>query len=173
MMIVYAVVARESVGRLFAGGVFPGLLLSSMFIAYIGIRSYLQPRIAPALPLEERATLREKFVSIRAVILPIILIGGVLGSIFVGVATPTEAASIGAVGSVICAAVHRRLSWTLLKEAAFRTARLTAMVMWIAVGALTFGVVYTGLDAGGATIRPLGHPHIDAALLLRSRGFSG
>ena len=147
MMIVYAMVARESVGRLFAGGIFPGLLLSALFITYIAIRSYLQPHIAPALPPEERVTWKEKFIFLRAVILPIILIVSVLGSIFAGVATPTEAASIGAVGSVICAAVYRRLNWTLLKEAAFQTGKLTAMVMWIAAGALTFGVVYTGLGA--------------------------
>ena len=147
MMIVYAMIARESVGRLFAGGVFPGLLLSLMFITYIATRGILQPHLAPSLPPEERATWNKKLISLRAVILPIILVIMVLGSIFAGIATPTEAASVGALGSLICAAVYRRLNWTVLKEASFRTARLTGMVMWIAVGALTFGAVYQGLGA--------------------------
>lgn len=101
MMIVYGFVAQESVGRLFAGGILPGLLLASMFIAYILIISRLRPHMAPPLPPEERVNFKQKAVALRAVILPIFLVTGVLGAIFTGFATPTEAAAIGAFGSLI------------------------------------------------------------------------
>ncbi|MBA7476917.1 C4-dicarboxylate TRAP transporter large permease protein DctM [subsurface metagenome] len=147
MMIVYAMIARESVGGLFAGGIFPGLLLSTLFCIYIGIRSILQPHLAPSVPREERYSWKEKISSLKAVVLPICLIIAVLGSIFAGMATPSEAAGIGAAGSLVCAAVGRRLNMSVFKAAIFRTARLTAMVMFIGVGALTFSAVYCGLGA--------------------------
>ena len=88
-MVIYAMIAQESVGQLFMGGVFPGIVLGFLFIAYILIRSAIQKDIAPALPLAERADWGAKFVSMRAVILPLALIIAVLGSIFAGIATPT------------------------------------------------------------------------------------
>jgi len=147
MMIIYALFAEESVGRLFAGGVFPGLVLSSLFILYIGIRSYLQPDLCPALPPEHRATWKEKFTSLRAVILPILLVVAVLGSIFGGVATPTEAAAVGAVGAFICSLILRRFTWKRLWEASIRTMRLTSMILWIVVGATIFVHIYTAVGA--------------------------
>ncbi len=147
MMIVYAMITRQSVGGLFAGGIMPGLLLSALFCIYIGIRSVVQPHLAPSLPRDERYGWTEKFSSLRAVVLPGVLIIAVLGSIFAGLATPSEAAGIGAVGSLICAAVNRKLKWPVIKEATFRTGRLAAMVMFICVGALTFSAVYCGLGA--------------------------
>lgn len=147
MMVVYAMIARESVGGLFAGGILPGLLLAALYCAYISIRSILQPRLAPAIPREERCSWKEKFISLRAVALPAFLIIAVLGSIFAGVATPSEAASIGAAGSIICAAANKRFKWSVLKQATFRTGRLTAMVIFIGVGALTFSAVYSAVGA--------------------------
>ena len=143
IMIIYGYVAGESVGRLFAGGILPGLLLAFLFIVYILVRCYLNPRLGPELPLEERANFKEKLVSLRGVVLPIFLILMVLGSIFTGFATPTEGAAVGAFGSILCAALYRHLSWQNLKEACYRTLRLTAMVMWIVIGASAFAVIYT------------------------------
>jgi len=146
-MILYATLTGESIGGLFAGGVFPGILLSILFILYIAIRCFLQPHLGPALPKEERASWKEKFVSLRAVILPIIIIIMVLGSIYSGVCTATEAAALGCLGAFISAAVYRKLNWTLVKEACYRTANLTAMIIWILIGAYCFTSVYTGTGA--------------------------
>ncbi len=146
-MILYATLTGESIGGLFAGGVFPGLLLSLLFIFYIGIRCFFQPHLGPALPKEERASWKEKFISLKAVALPILIIFMVLGSIYSGVCTATEAAALGSLGALISAAVYRKLNWTLVKEACYRTANLTAMIIWILIGAYCFTSVYTGTGA--------------------------
>ncbi len=147
LMIIWGAMADVSVGQLFMGGVFPGLLLSALFIIYIGVRAYLQPELGPSIPREERADWREKLGSLRAVVLPVILIITVLGVIFTGLATPTEASAVGALGSLLCAAIYRRLKWPMFKEACYGTLRLTAMVMWIILGAKCFIAVYTALGA--------------------------
>ena len=146
-MILYATLTGESIGGLFAGGVFPGLLLALIFILYIGIRCFFQPQMGPALPREERATWQEKFISLKAVALPFVIIVMVLGSIYAGVCTATEAAALGCLGAVISAGVYRKLTWTLLKESSHRTASLTAMIIWILIGAYCFTSVYTGTGA--------------------------
>ena len=92
-MVLYALISEVSVGRLFASGIGPGILLFVLVTIYIGVRSWLQPSIAPALPPEERGNWREKLVALRAVLLPIMIVVMVLGSIFGGLATPTEAAA--------------------------------------------------------------------------------
>ena len=147
MMVLYALFAEESVGRLFAGGVFPGLLLSTLFIIYIGIRSFLQPELCPALPEDQRATWKEKFTSLKAVILPMLLVVAVLGSIFGGVATPTEAAAVGVIGAFLCSIILRRFTWKGLGVATVRTMRLTSMILWIVVGATIFVHIYTAVGA--------------------------
>ena len=146
-MVVYAFLTGESVGRMFMGGVVPGLVLTALFVAYIGIRCLLQPHMGPALPKEERGTFAQKITSLRAVILPVILVFLVLGSIFTGAATPTEAAALGAAGSLVCAAVYRRLTWKMLKEANYQTLRLVGMVMLIVSAATIFANVYNALGA--------------------------
>jgi tripartite ATP-independent transporter DctM subunit len=146
-MILYATLTGESIGGLFAGGVMPGLVLAALFILYIGIRCYFQPALGPALPVEERVSWREKIISLKAVSLPVMIIIMVLGSIYAGVCTATEAAALGCLGSIISAAVYRRLNWTLIKETCYRTAALTAMIIWILIGAYCFTSVYTGTGA--------------------------
>jgi len=146
-MILYATLTGESVGGLFAGGILPGILLASLFILYIGLRCFLQPSLGPALPKEERATWQEKIASLRAVILPVIIIIMVLGSIYAGVCTPTEAAALGVLGAALSSAVYRKLNWVLIREACHRTASLTTMIIWILIGAYCFTSVYTGTGA--------------------------
>lgn len=145
--IMYSLIAEQSVGKMFAGGILPGLVLATLFIIYITVRSAIQPNICPALPKEERASWREKFTSLRILVLPLALIMVVLGSIFFGIATASEASAVGAAGSIVCAALLGRLKWRVIIEAADRTLRLTGMVMWIVYGALCFSTVYSGLGA--------------------------
>ena len=146
-MIIYALLSEQSVGKLFIGGVMPGILLGGMFIAYILIRSAFQKGLAPALPKEERANFREKIVSTRAVILPLLIILAVLGSIFAGIATPTEAAAVGALGATLSAAVYRRLNRETIKYACYSTLKVSAMALWIFLGSKIFTTIYFAIGA--------------------------
>ena len=138
MAIVYAVVAQQSLGELLVGSIFPGLLLSGLYVSYVLIRCYLNPSLGPALPLEERVNFREKLRLLRNTIAPILLILLVLGIIFLGIATPVEAAGVGTFGALFVSALNRRLNWIALEEAAIATLKATAMVMWIFFGATMF-----------------------------------
>ncbi len=142
-LLVYAMHTGASVGKLWIGGIIPGLLLALLFILYIGIRCHFQPHLGPQLPPDERANWREKFNSLRSGILPLLIIVLVLGSIFMGVATPTEAAAVGAAASILCAAIYRRLTWQNFKEVNYRTLRLSCMIFWIIAAVASFRVVYT------------------------------
>ena len=144
-MVVYGAVTGTSVGKLFAGGIVAGLLLAGLFSAYILIRAYLNPELCPALPLESRATWKEKFVSLKNVFLPSILILFVLGSILSGAATPTEGAAVGAFGAILYSIVTGRLKWDLLKQASYDTVRVTTMVGWVIIGASFFSGVFSGI----------------------------
>jgi len=145
--IVYAVTAGVSIGKMFIGGILPGLLLSSLFIAYIAIRCWLQPELGPAPSKEERAqfSLADKLLALKNIILPVLLIIGVLGSIYAGIATPTEAAGIGSLGAIICAAIHRTLNWKNLYDSVLETGKITAMILWITIGARCFISVFSAV----------------------------
>ena len=138
LAIIFAVVAQQSVGELFIGAVIPGLILSGLYILYVTTRSYLNPRMGPALPVEERVNFREKLILLRGVVAPLLLIALVLGVIFSGIATPVEAAGIGTFGALFVAAMHRRLNWPAVEEAAITTLKASAMVLWIIFGASIF-----------------------------------
>jgi tripartite ATP-independent transporter DctM subunit len=148
LMIVYALVAQESVGQLYMACVVPGLLLSSMYILYALGVCWLNPDMGPPLPPEERISLREKLALLPRVIIPLILIMLVLGTMFLGIASPTEAAGVGAFGALLVAAWHRRLTLKLVLEAAEQTLRATAMVLWTIFGASAFVGFY--IANGGA-----------------------
>jgi tripartite ATP-independent transporter DctM subunit len=138
MAIVYAVVAQQSLGELLIGSVFPGLLLSGIYIGYVTIRCYINPSLGPALPVAQRVNFREKLRLLRNTITPVLVILLVLGVIFFGIATPVEAAGIGTFGALVVCALHRRLNWIALYEASLATLKATAMVMWIFFGATMF-----------------------------------
>lgn len=146
--VVYGALTGASVGKLFMGGVVPGLLIAAVMITYITIKCALNPAYGPPLPPEERATWREKFLSLKNVILPVTLIAVVLGTIYTGICTPTESSAIGALGAFACAALKRQLSWKNLLRALTRTLNVTCMVMWIIIGAKCFSSIYI---AGGAS----------------------
>ena len=147
LMIVYGVFAGESIGALFAGGVFPGLLLATLFIVYIAIRSHFNPALGPAVPHNERASWREKLLSLRGVILPIFIVILVLGVIFAGVATPTEAAAFGALGALFSAAISKRLTWTVFRSSLLQALNLSCMIIWIIIGGSCLTAIYTTLGA--------------------------
>ncbi|ROT98240.1 TRAP transporter large permease subunit [Marinobacter sp. R17] len=147
LMILYSLITGVSVGKMFAAGILPGVLLMVLTTAYIIIRCYLQPHLAPALPPEERASWGEKFRALRAVILPIAIVVMVLGSIIGGITTPTEAAAVGVLGALISAVVYRKFTWSLMHEAAIRTFKLTGMIMWILFAAHAFSAAYQSMGA--------------------------
>ena len=147
LMILYALITGVSVGKMFAAGIMPGILLMVLTAIYILVRCHLQPELAPALPKEERGTWPEKLRALRAVLLPIGVVIMVLGSIIGGITTPTEAAAMGVLGALISAAVYRQFKWSILQEAAIRTFKLTGMIMWILFAAHAFSAAYQSMGA--------------------------
>lgn len=150
MLVFYGPMAALSVGKLFMGAFPAGFILSALYVGYIAIHCWLNPGMAPPISLEERAVPLMKKIGIllSSMLPPVFLILAVLGSIFFGIAAPTEAAAVGALASAILAAVYRRLNLTTLKEAAMHTVRITAMVFLIAVGATMFTGVFLRLGGG-------------------------
>ncbi len=138
LAIIFAVIAQMSVGELFIGAVIPGLLLSGLYVLYVTIRATLNPAMGPSLAVEERVDLAGKIRLLRGIFAPLCLVVLVLGVIFTGIATPVEAAGIGTFGALVVAALHRRLSWTTMQQAALTTLKASAMVLWIIFGASVF-----------------------------------
>lgn len=138
LAILYAVVAQQSVGELYLGAIVPGLMFSGMYIAYVVIRAKLNPELGPPVPVEERISTREKFLLLKDLVAPLILVMLVLGLLFGGVATPVEAAGIGSFGAMLVAWKHGAFSVEALKDASVTTARASAMVLWIMFGASVF-----------------------------------
>lgn len=132
-------------GRLFAGGMLPGLLLTSVFIIYTLMKCKFQPSFGPPVPPEERVSWGEKIRSLWTTFLPICLIILVLGSIYSGIATPSEAAVVGAFGSLVCAAIYRTLKWSVFKDVAYRTAMVTGMIMWLVIAVKCFTAVFIAI----------------------------
>jgi tripartite ATP-independent transporter DctM subunit len=152
MLIVYAAASGVSIVQLYAGALFPGLLLSGLYLVYIVVRATLQPHLAPKPPKEETAIpLVQVLWLLLTSFFPLaILILAVLGAIFFGWATPSEAAAVGAVGGLVLAAAYRALTWQRLRESVYLTVRTTAMVCWLFVGSWTFASVFSYL--GGEQI---------------------
>jgi tripartite ATP-independent transporter DctM subunit len=147
LAIIFASMANLSIGKMFLAGAIPGLLLMTLFVIYVGIRCAINPDLGPPLSREERETItmRDKLVSLKVVLPATFLVLGVLGSLFAGIASPTESAAVGAVGSLIVAAANRRLTWEALRESCRQTLISSTMVMWIAISSLLFVSVYAGL----------------------------
>ena len=155
ILIVYALVAGVSIGKLFAGGLGAGLMLSAIYIIYILIRSYHNPKLAPLAPKEEREMpWMDKIKALQGLIAPLLLVLAVLGSIFQGIATPSEAAGVGALGAMITAAGYRQLSWPNLRDAVYRTTRSTCMILWIFFAVSAFSGVFT-LAGGGEFVEKM------------------
>lgn len=134
IMIILGGFASLSVGALFMGGFIPGFMISAAFVIYILIRCYTKPELAPVIPVEERASLREKLIASRGVALPLILVLMVLGGIWTGVTTAIEGAGVGACGAMVCAWIKHKLTLASLKEAVTSTLKANVMVMWLLIG---------------------------------------
>jgi len=143
LMIFYAIFTGVSVGKLFIAGILPGILLATLYCIYIGIRCWRNPSLGPSIPLEERPNMREKLASTRGIILPGILILLVLGTIYLGICTVTEAAGIGAAGSIVAALIYRKLTLRKLWDSLWSATKLNAMVMWLCWGGIIFGTLLT------------------------------
>jgi len=168
LLIVYGAISGVSVVRLYAAAFLPGFLLASFYIIYVVTRVILNPKLAPKPPKEEwDIPKRELWTRLLTGVFPLtILILAVLGSIVFGLATPSEAAAVGAVGSIGLAAAYRELTWQRLKESVYLTTKTSAMVCWLFVGSWTFSSVFSYLG-GHEMIRDfVQHLHIPAILFL-------
>lgn len=154
LMIVFATEANVSAGQLFFAGFIPGGIAALLFMLYALIRCYINPNLGPAIPKEERYTFREKLESLRGVILPALVMVIVLVSIFTGMATPTEAGAVGVVGSLMAAAINRKLTWDNFKKMLSMTIKLNGMIFWIIIGAVAYSriVSVTGVGQGLANL---------------------
>jgi tripartite ATP-independent transporter DctM subunit len=147
MAIVYAAISGASLGKLYFASFIPGLLLAGMYIAYIWVRSYLQPGLCPRVPKEESPSWTEKLKALRMVILPLLIVVIVLGGIYSGATTPTEAAGVGCAVTFIVALVKRCLTWKNLREALLSTFSLLGMIAWMIMCVTVFTNVYNALGA--------------------------
>ena len=150
MLVVYGPQAGLSVGKMFMAAFLPGLLLSSLYIAYIVIRCYLHPEVGPPISLEKRQVSSVQKISklLRSLLPPVLLILAVLGTIFTGIAPPTEAAAMGSLAAVLLAIAYRKFSWYLVKHAAIETLRISAFVVLIAGMCYAFVGVFMSAGCG-------------------------
>jgi tripartite ATP-independent transporter DctM subunit len=136
------------VGTLFAAAMIPGLMLAGIYVIYILGLGIFRPRLVPAVSKEERDLLSRGELAgklLRVVLPPLALVGAVLGSIIGGIAAPTEAASMGALGAIVVTAISGRMSWSVLRETTYTTTRITAMMMFILMCAQAFSLAFRGL----------------------------
>ncbi len=151
MLIVYSATASISVVRMYAAALLPGMLLAGLYVAYVITRAVLNPKLAPKLPPEQANVPWGKaaILLLQAFVPLAVLIMSVLGSILFGLATPTEAAAIGSLGSLVLATAYRALTWQRLQEAVYLCARTSAMVCFLFVGSWTFASVFSYLGGEG------------------------
>ncbi|MFQ5898780.1 MAG: TRAP transporter large permease subunit [Candidatus Methylomirabilia bacterium] len=152
VLVIVGDIVGVSVGNLFVAALLPGFALVALYIIYILVRAFLSPEMAPPIPQEELAAISRREFAIRvgrALIPPAFLMVAVLGSIFFGIASPTEAAAMGASGAMLLAFLNRKLTYPVAREVMIRTTRLTTMVFTILVGASAFGLTFRGLGGDG------------------------
>ena len=152
MLVVYAPQAGLSVGQMFMGAVFPGLLLSALYIAYVAIRCRINPALGPSIPADQITEFTAaKFLRLlKALLPPVLLIAAVLGTIFLGIAPPTEAAAVGCSASILLAVCYGKFSWELIRKASIETLKVSAFVVLIA--ALCYAFVGIFMSAARRTI---------------------
>ena len=148
LTIVYAVTAQISIGKMLIAGLVPGLLLATLYVVYLAAMARLRPHWLPLDAQAGQATLRQKVLALRALAFPVLLIVAILGSIFFGIATPTESAAVGVAAALVPAVLKRRLNLRMLHESGVDTLKATAMILWITLGAKAYVAIFTGL--GGA-----------------------
>ncbi len=151
VLVLYGMIARQPVGQLWLAGVFPGILLATLFIAYIVIRCRLQPELGPPLPAEERNVgLREKLGLLRAGLWPLVIFLMMTGLFLKGVTSLVESAAVGAAVTTLVALIKGRINKRMMEEVIRQTLSVSCMFMWIILAALCFGAVFDGLGAVNA-----------------------
>ena len=153
MLVLYGPAAEISVGKLFMGAVFPGLLLAALYCTYIAVRALLSPRVAPSIPAEQTKEVHLRYkiaILFKSLIPPLGLILSVLGTIFLGIAPPTEAASMGASAALLLTIIYRKFSWEMFKEALLQTVKLSAFIIIIACFSYAFVGVF--IRSGSARV---------------------
>ncbi|WP_460274322.1 TRAP transporter large permease [Celeribacter sp. ULVN23_4] len=149
VLIIYGLAAQVSITKLFAASAVPGLILATLYIIYILIRVRLNPEMAPIYDVPEtRLPFFQRLKYLKGIILPAILIGSVLGVIYSGVATVTEAAAIGAVGAIIVAGLRRELTWTMVRDAMRQTVLTVGSIIWLVIGAVSLIGIYNRIGGG-------------------------
>jgi TRAP-type mannitol/chloroaromatic compound transport system permease large subunit len=148
VLVLYGMIARQPVGQLWLAGVFPGLLMAGLFVAYIAIRCFIQRDLGPALPAEERqVSWGEKLGLLRAGIIPLCIFFSMTGLFLMGVTNLTESSAVGATAATLAALVKGRLTRQVMEETVRKTLGVSCMFMWIILAALCFGAVFDGLGA--------------------------
>jgi len=153
MLVVYAPQAGLSIGQMFMAAFTPGLILSGSYIAYVGIRCYLNPKLGP--PVSEEQRLKLSFLPkmiklLKSLLPPVLIILAVLGTIFLGIAPPTEAAAMGSLAAVLLAIAYRKMTWDIAKRAALETLRVSSFVLLIA--GICYAYVGVFMSAGGGNV---------------------
>ena len=145
ILIILGDVLGLPVGDLFQAALIPGLVLVSVYVIYVLVFAYAKPEVAPPIPFahDQFSKLKHYMDALRAIIPPLLLIVVVLGSIFAGIATPTESSALGVVGAILLAMLYRKFSWQMLYDSALQTIKITAMVFAILLGATAFSMAFT------------------------------
>jgi tripartite ATP-independent transporter DctM subunit len=148
VLVLYGMIARQPISQLWMAGVFPGLMMASLFILYIVVRCKLQPNLGPALPAEERnVTWGEKFRLLRAGVLPLFIFFAMTGLFLMGYTSLTESSAVGATAATVAALVKGRLNREVMENTIRKSLGVSCMFMWIIVAAMAFGAVFDGLGA--------------------------
>jgi len=148
VLVLYGMIARQPVSKLWLAGIFPGIMMATLFILYIYIRCKLQPELGPALPKEERQITRaEKFKLLQAGLIPFAIFFSMTGLFLMGIASLVECSAVGAFGATLAALLKGKLTWNVIENTLKKTLGVSCMFMWIILAALSFGAVFDGIGA--------------------------
>ena len=148
VLVLYGMIARQPVSKLWLAGIFPGIMMATLFILYIYIRCKLQPELGPALPKEERQITRaEKFKLLQAGLIPFAIFFSMTGLFLMGIASLVECSAVGAFGATLAAFLKGKLTWNVIENTLKKTLGVSCMFMWIILAALSFGAVFDGIGA--------------------------
>ncbi|MCC7152264.1 MAG: TRAP transporter large permease subunit [Rubrivivax sp.] len=152
LTIVYAVTAQISIGQMLIAGIVPGLILAGLYILYILVVGWVRPEWVPLDRSSTQVPLRDKLVALKALVMPSLLIVLILGSIFFGIATPTESAAVGVAGALVPALLARKVNVAMLREVGTDALKATSMILWITIGAKAYVAIFTGLGGADALL---------------------
>ena len=148
VLVLYGMIARQPVSKLWLAGIIPGIMMATLFILYIYIRCKLQPELGPALPKQERQISKsEKFKLLQAGLIPFAIFFSMTGLFLMGIASLVECSAVGALGATLAALLKGKLKWNVIENTLKKTLGVSCMFMWIILAALSFGAVFDGIGA--------------------------